>query len=158
MGERSKALADDFEKAVAEFADAVEAVPDSKWGTMGADGWTLGVTAEHVAGQFPLEMEFITAAAEGKKMPDYSMDDVNSMNDKRAAKNAGVTKDQVLKTLRDSSASTAAYVRGLSDEQLDRKTAFPLANGAMVSTEQLLLGGVLIDHVRGHTKSIQAAS
>ena len=29
--------------------------------------------AQHVSGQFPLEMEYITAAAEGKQMPAYSL-------------------------------------------------------------------------------------
>jgi hypothetical protein len=102
-------------------------------------------------------MEFLTAAAEGHPLPGYSWDDVNQKNDTRAAKEANVSKDEVLRTLREGSASVAKWLRGLDDAQLDNKGALGLANGAEVTTEQLIQGGVLIDHVRGHLKSIQAA-
>jgi hypothetical protein len=45
-------------------------------------------------------------------------------------------------------------VRGLSDEQLERTAALALAGGASVSAQQLIEGGVLIDHVLGHMKSL----
>jgi hypothetical protein len=111
--------------------------------------------AQHVSGQFPLEMEFITAAAEGNEMPAYSWDDINGMNEGRAEKNSAASKADVLGELRAGGSSTAAYIRGLSDEQLDRKGKLGLAGGAEVSAQQLIEGGVLIDHVRGHMKSIQ---
>ena len=157
MGQRSAALAEQFEQAVADFAKEIEACPDAKWSATTGEGWSVAATAQHVAGQFPLEMEFITAGAEGRALPTYDWDYDNGKNDGRAAKEMTVTKEHVLKTLRDGSASTAAYIRGLSDQQLDNKAPLALANGAEVTTEQLILGGVLIDHVRGHLKSIQAA-
>ena len=157
MGTRSEALAADFEAACAEFADEIKNLPQSKWGAVGPEGWTVAQLAQHVAGQFPLEMEFITAAAEGRPLPSYNWDDINGKNDGRAAREAGVSKDEVLKTLSDGQASVAAYLRSLDDEQLDRTGKLALANGAEVTTEQLILGGVLIDHVRGHLQSIRAA-
>jgi hypothetical protein len=157
MGERANALATQFEDAVAEFAKVVEGVPEPKWNATTEEGWTVAATAQHVAGQFPLEMEFITAGAAGESLPPYSWDDVNAKNDTRAAGEMTVTKDHVLKTLRDGSASVAAYLRGLDDSQLDHKAPLNLANGAEVTTEQLILGGVLIDHVQAHQKSIEAA-
>lgn len=45
----------------------------------------------------------------------------------------------------------------LSDEQLDRTAPLALADGAGVSAQQLIEGGVLIEHVRGHLNSIRAA-
>jgi hypothetical protein len=101
-------------------------------------------------------MQYITAAAEGKQMPAYSWGDINGMNESRAEKNSAASKAEVLRELRDGAASTAAYVRALSDEQLDRTGALALAGGASVSAQQLIEGGVLIDHVRGHMKSLQA--
>jgi hypothetical protein len=158
MGERSAALAQQFEQAVAEFADSIEKLPGDRWsGARGEEGWSVAATAQHVSGQFPLEMEYITAAAEGKAMPGYSWDDINGMNDRRADKNAAVGKADVLKELRDGASSTAAYIRALSDEQLDRTATLALAGGASVSTQQLIEGDVLIDHVRRHLKSILAA-
>jgi hypothetical protein len=158
MGERSNALASDFEQAVAELVKTIERIPDDKWTAKGGpEGWTIAGLAQHVSGQFPLEMEYITAAAEGRPLPGYSWDDINGKNDGRAAANSAASKADVLRELREGAASAAAYVRGLSDEQLDRKSPLALAGGAEVSAQQLIEGGVLIDHVRGHMKSIESA-
>jgi hypothetical protein len=102
-------------------------------------------------------MEYITAAADGQPLPGYSWDDINKKNDNRAAMNAAVSKASVLDELRRGASSTAAYLRGLSDDQLDRTGELALADGASVSTQQLIEGGVLIDHVRGHLESMRAA-
>jgi len=155
MGSRAESLADKFEQAVAEFASTIERIPDEKWSAKGGpEGWTVAGVAQHVSGQFPLEMQYITAAAESKPMPSYSWDDINGMNESRAEKNSSASKADVLRELREGAASTAAYVRGLSDEQLERTAALALAGGASVSAQQLIEGGVLIDHVLGHMKSL----
>jgi hypothetical protein len=156
MGQRAEALASDFEAAAKEFEGTVKQIPADKWNTDCDGGWTVGQVAEHVAGQFPLEMEFITAAAEGQPLPGYGWDDINTRNDGRAAQNKGMSRDQVLATLDQHVPSVAAYIRGLDDSKLDDKSALPLADGAEVTTEQILQGGILIDHVRGHLKSIRA--
>ena len=83
---------------------------------------------------------------------------LSAKNDARAAANTNATKQDVLAELARNVPPMAAWVRGLSDEQLDRTAPLSLADGAPVSTEQLLLGGVLIDHVNGHLKSIEAAT
>ena len=157
MSERSAALAHQFEKAVAEFAKAIEETPEDKWSATTGEGWTVAAAAQHVSGQFPLEMEYITAAAEGREGPGYSWDDINGKNDGRAAKHTAVSKADVLQELRDGAASTVAYIRALSDAQLDSTISLPLAGGADVSAQQLIEGGVLIDHVNGHLASIRAA-
>jgi hypothetical protein len=157
MPTRAESLADQFEQAVNDFAQTIEQIPDDLWTAQGGpEGWTIASVAQHVSGQFPLEMQYITAAAEGKEMPAYSWDDINGMNESRAEKNSAASKAEVLRELREGAASTAAYVRALSDEQLDRTGSLALAGGASVSAQQLIEGGVLIDHVRGHMKSLQA--
>lgn len=157
MGQRTEALAKDFEAAVADLTKEIEGCSDARWAATTQEGWSVGTLAQHIAGQFPLEMESITAGAEGRPLPSYNWEDVNGKNDSRAAAEASVTKEHVLKTLREGTASVAAYLRAMDDSQLDNKAPLPLANNAEVTTEQLILGGVLIDHVRGHLKSIQAA-
>ncbi|HEV8574701.1 MAG TPA: DinB family protein [Dehalococcoidia bacterium] len=158
MATRAESLADQFEQAVSDFAQTIEQIPDDKWSAKGGpEGWTIAGVAQHVSGQFPLEMEYITAAAEGKQMPAYSWEDINAKNDSRAEKNSAASKADVLHELREGAASTAAYVRGLSDEQLDRTGSLALAGGANVTAQQLIEGGVLIDHVRGHMQSLQGS-
>lgn len=155
--ERSAALAEQFEKAVADFALAVEACPDNKWNAVCEDPWSVAQVAQHVAGQFPLESEFIFPAAEGRALPDYTLADINSKNDARAATSKDVTKADVLTALREGGARLATYIRALSDDQLDRASALPVAGGASVTTQQILEGPILIDHVGGsHLASIRA--
>ncbi len=156
MTGRAEALAKRLDEAVAEFAAAVESCPDARWREEhGPEGWTVAVTAQHVAGQFPLEKEFIAEAANGGKGLSYTWDDINGKNDGRAAANANASKADVLALLRSGAAAMSAYVRGLSDEQLDRTAPLALADGAAVSTQQLIEGGVLIEHVTGHLESMR---
>lgn len=158
MANRAEQLADQFDQVVKEFIATIEGCADERWsGAKGPEGWNVAATAQHVTGQFPLEMEYITAAAEGRALPSYTWDDINGMNDTRAGKNGSASKSDVLSELEVKGSAAANYVRGLNDEQLDRKSALPLANGAEVTTQQLIEGGVLIDHVRAHTASIKAA-
>lgn len=158
MGHRSEDLATRFESAVAELAGAIESCPDAKWNAPCEGPWTVAQVAQHIAGQFPLEGEYFYSAAEGRALPGYSWDDINSKNDARAAANKNASKADVLRTLRDGAPPIADWIRTLSDEQLDRTAPLALADGAQVSTTQLLEGGVLIDHVGGgHLASIKSA-
>lgn len=158
MPTRAEQLADQFEQLVNDFANTIQQFPDEKWTASGGpEGWTIAGVAQHVSGQFPLEMEYITAAAEGRPLPAYTWDDINSRNETRAERNSSASKEDVLRELRSGAASTAAYLRGLSDEQLDRSDKLALANFAEVTCQQMIEGGVLIDHVREHIKSIQEA-
>ena len=157
MGSRANDLAARFEAAVGEFTRTVESCPDGKWGATCEEGWTVAQVAEHIAGQFPLESEFLFASAEGRALPAYTWADVNTKNDTRAAANKGVTKADVLKTMRDGAGPLVTFIRGLSDAQLDRAASLGLADGAEVTLQQLLEGGVLIDHVGGgHLANIRA--
>jgi hypothetical protein len=67
-------------------------------------------------------------------------------------------KADAIKQLREKSKPVAQWVRGLSDEQLDRTGQLPLADGATVTTQNLIEGGVLIDHAVSHLKSIKSAT
>jgi DinB superfamily len=156
MSQRANEWARKLEAAVTDFRKAIEECTDAEWSAVcDAEGWTVAQTAQHVAGQFPLELEFISAAAEARPMPDYTWDDINARNEARAAKNSSATKADVLNELRTRAAVAASYIRSLSDEQLDRTGSLGLADGAIVTTEQLIEGGVLVAHVTGHLESIR---
>lgn len=158
MASRGEELAQQLEEQMEALAKVIEEWPDDAWTkAVGEEGWTVAATAQHVSGQFPLEMEYITACAEGREMPPHTWEDINTRNDTRAEHATMVSKADVIAELREKGSVAADYVRGLSDEQLDRKAMLPLADGAAVSTQQLIEGGVLIDHVRAHTASIKAA-
>jgi hypothetical protein len=158
MGQRSQALAEAFEKEIGELEAAVERCSDAQWkANCPGEEWSVGVTAQHIVGQFPLEFEYLTPLSQGKALPGYSWDDINGKNDKRAAGDANVSRQDVLSLLRSERTRIAGWLRGLDDGQLDNQQPLALADGASVSTQNLIEGGVLIDHVRGHTNNIKAA-
>ena len=158
MAGRSGELADRFEQAVGELIATVEACPDGRWGaTCGDEGWTVAATAHHIGTQWPLEREYISAAAEGRSAPTHTWDEINARNARHAREFAACGRADVVDVLRSGSTSMAAYVRGLSDEQLDRTMSLPLADGAEVTTQQLIEGGVLIAHATTHLQSIRSA-
>jgi hypothetical protein len=158
MSERSEALARTFEDRIAEFIAEVEQCSDEKWKAIcGDEKWSVASTAHHVAFQWPLEQEYLDSVTKGEPAPTYTWDDINKRNADHAAKFTKCSKDQAIKALRDGAPAMAAFVRGLSDQQLDRTMSMPLANGANVSTTQLINGGILIGHVEEHLKSIRAA-
>ena len=159
MANRSEELVKRFEDAIKEFAKTVESCTDAQWRAIcNAEGWTVGQVAQHVAGQFPLEMEYVTAAAEATPMPAYSWDDVNGKNEARARQNRSAARSDVLKELHAGAATVSRYLRALSDEQLDRTAALPLADDVIVSTQQLIESGILIEHVTEHLESIRGAA
>jgi hypothetical protein len=158
MGNQGEELATQFENALAELVQTVETFPDDKWQAVcGDEGWTVAATARHVGYQWEIEKELIEGTAGRAPMPPYSWDDVNKRNEDHAQQFSTASKADVLGLLRDQGPTMATYVRGLSDDELAKKTPFPLADGAAVSPQQIIEGGVLIDHINAHLKSIRAA-
>ena len=159
MSQRSSELARQFEEAVTEFIKVVQGCSDAEWAAVcNAEGWTVAQTAQHVSGQFPFEMAFITAAAEARAMPTVTWAELNALNDGRAGRNISVSRAQVLEEMKTGAPSVAAYIRDLSDEQLQRTGRLSLADGAVVTTEQLIEGPVLTAHIIGHLESIRGAT
>ena len=157
MSQRATMLADQFEEQIQQLVETIEKCSEQQWkANCGEEQWSVAATAHHVGAQFGLEMEYLTACADGRILPQYSWDDINRLNDDRAAANTACDKAAAIRQLREGSAPVAAWVRGLTDQQLDRTGALPLAGGAQVSTQQLIEGGVLIDHARAHLASIRA--
>lgn len=158
MGERAQVLAATFDTAIKDLSATAESCTDAQWQAVcGGEGWTVAATVHHVGAQFGLELEYLTAAADGATPPTHTWDDINGLNESRAAKNSAISKADALKGLQEGAAKMSTYVRALSDEQLDATAPLALADGAAVSTEQLILGGVLIAHAVDHLASIRAS-
>jgi hypothetical protein len=158
MTARTDALATQFETALAELIATIEACPEAQWRAVcGDERWTVAATAQHVGAQFGIERDLINGTAGIAPMPQVGWDEINESNERRAQQFSACTKEDAMKLLKQDGPKMAALVRSLTDEQLDRAVSFPLAGGASVTTQQIIEGGVLIDHVRAHLKSIRAA-
>jgi hypothetical protein len=154
---RAAKLADQFEQTIRDLSQVIEQCSDEQWRALcGEEQWTVAATARHVGAQWPLEREYLDAISSGSPMPQHTWDQINERNEKHADDYKSVNKADVVSFLRDKAPAQASWVRGLSDEQLDRKAPLPLADNAMVSTQDLIEGGILIGHAQAHVASIRA--
>jgi hypothetical protein len=84
------------------------------------------------------------------------MDDVHAMNAAHAKEFAAVTKEAALALLRENSATAAAAIRALSDEQLALAAPASLYSGAPI-TCQFMLEDHAVRHSYHHLARIRAA-
>ena len=117
--------------------------------------WTVGVTARHLgAGHFGI-FKLLGMVVEGKELPQLTMDQINAMSDKDAGEHPDCTKAEALEYLRQNGAELAAFVAGLSDEELDRKGSMPAFGGAVTLNQ--MVDYVIFKSAQEHFDSIKAA-
>jgi hypothetical protein len=155
MSQRAEELASQFETINGQFRDAVEAMSDSQWrATTEEEGWPVGVAAHHAAiGHVPLS-GMVRAAADGEPLPPITPEQLNEINAQHARDFASVSRGEVISALDTGVPPTAALIRSLSDEQLQRGAETPF--GGVLTTDQII-ANVLIGHVQQHLASILAA-
>ena len=157
MSERGTALASAFENANNELIAAVEACTDEQWRrTCSEEGWSVGVTAHHVAGSHQPLAGFIQMIADGQQIPPVTMEMFDAANAQHAQEHANCTRAETLELLRTGGQAAAATVRGLTDEQLDRSQPMTFAGGQPWSAGDFI-ERVLIGHPLQHGASIKAA-
>ena len=157
MSERARALAEQFERAVAEFSGVVEGLSDEQWRTLCAsEERAVGVLARHVAVAIPFEMVVFREIAAGRQPTTITRAHLAEMNAEDAELWAECTKDETLALLRGNAAVAAAEVRRLSDEQLTREGKYVEEIPGAWTVDQWI-ERILISHVSGHLECILAA-
>lgn len=152
---RARALADRLEEGARALAALANALTDAQWHTRVLnDGRTIGVVVHHVASVYPLEIQLAQSLAAGQPVTGVTMDDVHAMNAAHAREYDAVTRAAAIDLLRHNSASAAAAVRALKDEDLDRAAAASLYSNAPV-TCQFMLEDHAVRHSYHHLASIQ---
>ena len=156
-GRRADALADRLEQGANALADFAASLTDAQWKTRCMpDGRTVGVIVHHVGFVYPIEIEIAQTIANGKPITGLTMDDVHALNARHAAENANVTKEAALELLRTNSATAAAAIRALSDEQLALAAPASLYADAPV-TCQFVLEDHAVRHSYHHLARLQRA-
>ncbi len=167
---RAERYAAVFEAAHDEFVRLVESLTAEQWGRVGRnypqrlndedENRTVGVIAHHVASSASWIMERIQALVDGRPLPpvgsgtpSQARQGMSGQNARHAADHAGVTKEEVLRLLREQRPRIAAALRAIPDDRLDQSTDTPA--GAMSVAHRI--ERVLIGHVRMHQGSIEAA-
>jgi len=157
---RSVRYAQEFEAAHDEFIRLVDSLTREQWQLVGQnypqrfndedERRTLGVIAHHVAVSTPWIVDRIQGMLEGRQLPRV---DFRAANARHAVEQAAVTKEEVVRLLREAGPRTAAAVRAIPDDQLDQVRDTPA--GPMSVAQRL--ERVLIGHMKAHQGSIEAA-
>ncbi len=157
VSERTEALAQRFEKANSGFIEMVQGCSDEQWLTKcPGENRSVAVVASHVAGAYRAIVGWVQTIASAQQLPPLTIEIIDQLNAQHAERHPNPTKEEVVTALQRNGEAAAAMVRGLTDEQLDRKGAAPLFGSEPVSAQQLIEYN-LIGHMRGHQRDIQAA-
>jgi Family of unknown function (DUF5519)/Mycothiol maleylpyruvate isomerase N-terminal domain len=156
MSERAQALAERFEAANDWLKATVEGLTEAQWSARaGTEGWSVGVTAHHLAADHAVLAGVVEAVATGRPLPALTMEMLHRYNAQHAEEHAHCTRAETLELLQREGAAAARMVRGLSDEQLERTAVIPWEGGPPVNARQLI-EQKLIGHIQEHLPSIQS--
>src|SRR5215210_6996293 len=131
MSKRSEGLAQRLEQGVRELTELARSLSDEEWQSrVPHDGRKIGVVVHHVGTMYPIEITLAQTLAAGKPVEGVTWDAVHQINAQHSRDFAGVTKQEALELLQRNSASAAAAIRVLSDDQLDRAAPVSLNSDA----------------------------
>ncbi len=157
MNKRSEALAARLEAGAAALAAFAGTLSEAEWHTrLPKDGRKVGVVVHHVANMYPIEIQLATLLASGQPITGVTWDMVANINRDHAKENDGIAKEAALALLKTNSATAAAAIRALSDEQLDRAAPVSLNSDAPL-TCQFFLEDHPVRHSYHHLAGIKAA-
>ena len=155
MSQRAEELATQFQQVHDQLVAAIQPMSPQQWAAAThEEGWTAGAAAHHaVIAAEPLS-GFVRAAATGEPLPPITPEQLNEINRQHAEAFANVSKDEVIAEVNKNVPPTAALLRSLTDEELDKQAETPF--GGPMTTEQIIRN-VLIGHVQQHLASVQGA-
>jgi hypothetical protein len=154
MGAKGEALAKQFEAKSRDALATLEKLSDADWKKVTeAEKWSVGVTAHHLAGALEPVSYMVRAIAAGQSPGDFSLAMLDEMNARHAKDFANCTRAETIELHRKGTATAAATIRGLSDEEL--ATGGTLFKGVPPMTaEQVIVAG-LLNHTDEHFGSIR---
>ena len=153
MSARGRELATRLEEINRQVIDMVSDHTDLSV-TCPSEGWTAAAVGAHIGGAHRGILEgLIQPIVAGQEVPS-AVGPSDEGNAKQAAENAALPRDQILRLLRDHGAMATAYLRSLSDEDLDRTVILPIFGENPVTAQQVI-EWVLIGHAADHANSLR---
>ena len=154
MASKSEELASQFEEANNGLLGLVSGLSDEQWKKTCADeGWSVGVTAHHVAESLGTLTGLIQALAAGAPVPTITAEALNEGNAEHAQRASNVSREETAALLRQNIQAASTAIRSLSDEQLARTAPFPMGE---LAAEQIV-SVIMVGHPQMHTAGIKAA-
>jgi hypothetical protein len=144
--------AHDLEQAAAEVAAFIRDCPETVWSSVTPeDGRTVGSLAYHCAAGNDLALGWMCQVLSLRPIQETS-ESHDAANAEEAARSAHLSKDEVQAVLARTTARAAAFVRTLTDEELERRTAFG------ISGREITLGPFMMNfgrHMRRHLETMR---
>ena len=153
MDARAAQLAEQFARANEELIVLAERCTAEQWRAIcAAEGWSVGVTLNHLAADYPDVLELIQAIAEGRPVRAWTREALEERNQHQAQQFARCTRAETIALLRQNGAAVTEAVRHLSAEQLTR-TGYVLGNEVSPAD---LVNWFLLAHRDRHLMSVRA--
>ncbi|HLB23253.1 MAG TPA: DinB family protein [Dehalococcoidia bacterium] len=153
MSSRAETLASKVEQANNDLLKAIEGSSDDQWRATCADGvWTQGFAGFHAASSISFISGMVQGIASGEPFTPTTLEVIDEGNAAQAKEHAGCTKQETIALIRAAGPASAAMVRGLSDEALDRRAQ--LLVGMPEMTVEQVIEMLMVGHAAGHTQSI----
>ena len=155
MGAKAEALAQQLDGKVRDALVTLEKLGESDWKKVtGAEAWTVGVTAHHLAGALDVVAGIVHGIESGAaSRGSFTRAMLDELNAQHAKEHDGCGRAQTLALFRKSATTASAIIRGLNDEQL-AKTGTVFSDAQPMTAEQLIVLG-LLGHIDDHMGSIR---
>jgi uncharacterized damage-inducible protein DinB len=156
MSRQGQNLIDRINKFNSEVISFVENCSNEDWKKVcSSEDWSVGVVARHIGAGHYSAVSWIDLIVQGKKLPEMSGDQVNSMANQHAAEHADCTREEVLQILKERGRELVDYIARLDESDLER-TAHMSLIGKEVSAGKLL-EMVVLQSGGEHFASMKAA-
>jgi hypothetical protein len=153
MSDRANALATQFEQLSRTFITTFEGLePHQLQEHCAGEQCTVAALGAHVAKVHSIAADWIQMLASDQPLPDVTMAMIDQANATQFAEDATCPQADVLEALQRNGAQAARLVRGLSDDELDRRQYFSLF-GSEVTTEGLVRD-VLLGDIESHLATL----
>jgi hypothetical protein len=97
MNEKAKALARRLHAFSNDIITFVEGCSETNWKkTCEKEEWPVGVTARHIGAAHFEAVELVRMIVKGKKLPEFTMNQLVEMANEHARQHAGCTREEVL--------------------------------------------------------------
>lgn len=152
----AETLVRNFEQANQELIETIQAMPDDQWhATCAAEGWSVGVTAHHLASSLEAARNIVPLIMAGTG-PEITVEFLDERNARHAEEYADVTREETLAKLRKQHKHVKEWLSQLTAQDLEQTTTLPYTGDDPI-TVYALIDGFIVRHIHSHLSSIRAA-
>jgi len=155
MSEQALALANRLDQVNNALIATIGQMSEADWQTQCTnDTRSVGIVIRHITDAHAFVLGAAQAVAAGKSLPTLTWEMVHADTSRHAGKHAHCDRAETIELLRRNSAEASRAIRGMSEEQLARKSTWGL-DGEVTAQQVIELH--MIGHVQEHLANIEAA-